>query len=606
MARRCQHFELQAAKAEDLPALDPDIGHKAVVKPLATIGKTRLGQRLHPRRAPFGDATKAQNGRACPGRKARRKRAVVQMRMGHQNRFELLAGTCGQNSVQMVVKIGARVDHHCAGRPLHQIGVGSAGRHGRGVCRLQAGDALSHLGNRAYHLHPHFPYKFGTASVARMNMRLKSILPRSLFGRAVLILALPVIVVQLIVSVAFIQRHFEAVTFQMTSGVAIEIQTVLAQIDAAPDINAARAASAPLASALQLQLTLPATAVPAADSRGLIDYSGRRVILTLRDKIKGVLAVDLSRDTSKVQAYFDTRFGPVLVVLERARVSASNPHQLLVWMVFTSALMTFIAYIFLRNQLVPITRLALAAEAFGKGQTVPYSPRGATEVRAAGNAFLNMRARIERQIETRTLMLSGVSHDLRTPLTRLKLGLSFLPEDDETRALQQDVADMERLVSEFLAFARGDAMEEAELVDPVALVQKVFENARRMQQPVSLGPLDAPGKIALRPHAVTRALENLLGNAIRYGSRAQISLNFSDRAVRFVVEDDGPGIPPDGRERAMEPFERLDKARNPNQGGGVGLGLAIAADIARSHGGVLRLTESEALGGLRAELSIAR
>jgi two-component system, OmpR family, osmolarity sensor histidine kinase EnvZ len=439
-----------------------------------------------------------------------------------------------------------------------------------------------------------------------MHPLLKSLLPRSLFGRAVLILALPVIVVQLIVSVAFIQRHFEAVTQQMTSGVAIDIGAVLQKLNAAPDATEAENAAQGLANALRLQFQVPAQEVLTEDRRGLIDFTGRRVILTLREKLSSVLAVDLATEPAQVRVYVSTRLGPVRVVLDRARVSASNPHQLLVWMVFTSALMTFIAYIFLRNQLTPITRLARAAEAFGKGQHLAYSPRGATEVRAAGTAFLNMRARIERQIESRTLMLSGVSHDLRTPLTRLKLGLSFLPEDEETRALQQDVVDMERLVSEFLAFARGDAMEEAELVDPVALVTRVIENALRMQQDVQSGSIATPGKIRLRPQAITRALENLIGNAVRYGSRAQISLIATDRALRFVVEDDGPGIPPERRETAIEPFERLDKARDPNKGGGVGLGLAIAADIARSHGGMLRLSESESLGGLRAELSIAR
>lgn len=441
-----------------------------------------------------------------------------------------------------------------------------------------------------------------------MTPRLKSILPKSLFGRAVLILALPVITVQLIVSIAFIQRHFEGVTFQMTSNVAIEIGAILERIDKAPDPSAAKMAASLLARDLKLGIDWGARPLetPVADSRGLFDFTGRRVILTLHEALPEVVAVNLPSDRSLVQIYLETRNGLLQVTLPRSRVAASNPHQLLVWMVFTSALMTFVAYIFLRNQLVPITRLALAAEAFGKGQTLPYSPRGATEVRAAGNAFLNMRARIERQIETRTLMLSGVSHDLRTPLTRLKLGLSFLPEDEDTRALQQDVSDMERLVDEFLAFARGDAMEETELVDPIAIVQRVVENALRMRQPVLSGSLASPGQIRLRPHAVTRALENLLGNAVRYGSRAEISLSFTDRMLRFVVEDDGPGIAPERRELAMEPFERLDKARNPNHGGGAGLGLAIAADIARSHGGMLRLSESETLGGLRAELSIAR
>ena len=217
-----------------------------------------------------------------------------------------------------------------------------------------------------------------------------------------------------------------------------------------------------------------------------------------------------------------------------------------------------------------------------------------------------MRARIERQIEQRTLMLSGVSHDLRAPLTRLKLGLAFLPEDDEVRALIGDVSDMERLVDEFLAFVRGDAMEETAAVDPIDLVVKSVENAQRLGQILQIGRLQEVGRVRLRPDAVSRALDNLIGNAARYGSRAEVSLLAYERSFRIVVEDDGPGIPRDRRDEALLPFTRLDPARDPNRGGGVGLGLSIAADIARSHGGSLRLGESEVLGGLKAELVLAR
>jgi two-component system, OmpR family, osmolarity sensor histidine kinase EnvZ len=440
-----------------------------------------------------------------------------------------------------------------------------------------------------------------------MNWRLKSLLPRGLFGRAILILVLPVVAVQLTVSVAFIQRHFEGVTRQMTEGVLIEIRYLLLRADAAGEMEDVQASVAELADHLDLQVSFPIAAaqVPQADRRGLIDWSGREVIATLREGLTGVLAVDLLHDSGEVQIYLSTSKGPMMVVLERRRVSASNPHQLLVWMVFTSALMTLIAYLFLRNQLSPITRLAAAAEAFGKGQLVQYHPRGATEVRAAGRAFLDMRNRIERQIESRTLLLSGVSHDLRTPLTRLKLGLSFLPEDEETRALQQDVQDMERLVGEFLAFVRGDVLEEAETVDPIVLAQRAVENAVRSGQSVHLGATVAPAQARLRPQAVMRALDNLISNAVRYGKRAEVSVRATETTLSFIVEDDGPGIPESRREEAMEPFKRLDAARNPNQGGGVGLGLSIAADIARSHGGALRLGDSQAMGGLRAELQLA-
>ena len=441
-----------------------------------------------------------------------------------------------------------------------------------------------------------------------MRLRLKPLLPRSLFGRAALILVVPVIAVQLAVSVVFIQRHFEDVTKQMTDGVIIEVQSVLLAVGAADDLRQARLRAGEVAQSLRLQIVFPVGAekVPPTDLRPALDLSGRAVLTTLNAGLPGLTAVDLASDTRLVHLYLTTSQGPALIIIPRNRLSPTNSHQLLVWMVFTAALMTFIAYIFLRNQLTPITRLARAAEAFGKGQTVVYRPRGATEVRAAGNAFLDMRARIERQIESRTLMLSGVSHDLRTPLTRLKLGLSFLPEDDETEALKRDVADMERLVDEFLAFVRGDAMEDAKAVDPAALVRLAVENATRAGQSVVLGAVDGPDTVRLRPQAVMRALENLIGNAVRFGTQAMVSLTMTDRAVRMIVEDDGPGIPRDQRDEAMVPFKRLDAARDPNRGGGVGLGLSIAADIARSHGGALRLGDSETMGGLRAELTLAR
>lgn len=440
-----------------------------------------------------------------------------------------------------------------------------------------------------------------------MPLRLKPFLPRGLFGRAALILVLPVVVIQMIVAATFIQRHFEGVTRQMSSGVAIEIRHLLDEVAATPDLPAAQARAAQLGAALELQVALPGSVAPQADARGLWDWSGRVLIQTFRARLPELQVVDLLGNPRQVRAWFDTPQGRLQIVLDRRRVSASNPHQLLVLMVLASVLMTGVAFVFLRNQMTPIARLAKAAEAFGKGQVVPYRPRGALEVRAAGTAFLDMRARIERQIESRTLMLSGVSHDLRTPLTRMKLALSLMPEDEETAALMRDVAQMERMVDEFLAFARGDAMEETAAVDPAVLVTEAVGAAVRAGQPVVLGAVDWPGgTLRLRPHALARALENLIGNAVRYGTRAEVSLLVGERMLRFVVEDDGPGIPKDLRDEAMQPFRRLDTARDPNRGGGVGLGLAIAADIARSHGGALRLGESERLGGLRAELSVVR
>ncbi|MGL4234973.1 ATP-binding protein [Tabrizicola sp.] len=430
-------------------------------------------------------------------------------------------------------------------------------------------------------------------------------LPRGLYGRAALILIVPIVAIQLVFSTEFIQRFYEDVTGQMTQGVAIDLAFLLDEIDASDTPEEALERVLPLADALQVTITLPAGPdAPEADRMPFIDLSGSMIITTLRERLPSLVAVDLAGERRIVNLKFASRHGPVQIELSRRRMSATNPHQLLVLMVFTSVLLTVVAYYFLRRQLRPITKLAEAAEEFGKGRTINYKPRGALEVRAAGRAFLDMRSRIERQIEQRTLMLSGVSHDLRTPLTRMRLALSLMPEDAEVAALQADVTQMERMVDEFLSFVRGDALEGSEPTDAVALVQAVVDRAGKG---VVLAEVDGePEPVEMRPQAITRAVENLVSNAQRFGSTVRLRIAFQERSLRIVVEDNGPGIPEDRIEEALRPFTRLDASRDPNRRAGVGLGLSIASDIALSHGGALRLSRSETLGGLKAELVIAR
>lgn len=433
-----------------------------------------------------------------------------------------------------------------------------------------------------------------------MRNRLKMFWPRGLFGRAALILIVPVLTIQLVVSTAFIQRHYEDVTRQMVQGLNGQLNLLVSRSQTEPT-EAAR-----LAAELDLAISTPAMQpIPAADARLWWDISARYVIAGLRQIVPDVRAVDLASNRREVRLWVDTATGPVSFIIQRSRVSASNPHQLLVLMMGTSILMTLVAFIFLRNQLRPIARLARAAEAFGKGQAMEYRPRGAQEIRAAGTAFLDMRNRIERQIEQRTLMLSGVSHDLRTPLTRLRLGLSLLPDDEDVQALTRDVADMERMVDEFLAFARGDAMEEPAPADVHDLARRAVDDARRLGQPVTLAEGTGAGAAIIRPMAVRRALDNLIGNAVRHARTVRVTVALTDRSIRLTVDDDGPGIPKDRRDEALQPFTRLDAARDPNHGGGAGLGLTIAVDVARSHGGALRLGDSD-LGGLKAEIVLAR
>lgn len=436
---------------------------------------------------------------------------------------------------------------------------------------------------------------------------LKRYLPRGIYGRAALILLLPVVFLQLVVTVIFAQRHFEGVTTQMTNTVLRELRMVLAQVDAAADVGDIAAQISDVAGPLDMTVTpIAPEQVPAQNLRAWYDYSGRVMTGLLVENLPSLAAVDLERDPS-VFLYFRSANGPIELQFDRRRISASNPHQLFVYTVFFGVVMTLIASIYLRNQLRPIKRLARAAEAFGRGRHEPYTPAGAVEVRAAGNAFVDMRNRIERQIEQRTLMLSGVSHDLRTPLTRLRLGLSML-EEDEVDPLMRDVDDMQGMLDEFLNFAKGAAEGDPEDIEPFAFVSEIVAEAKRAGRDVTIMGAEGEGEgmVKLRRVAMRRAVDNLISNAVRYGARAEVSVMLSDKTLRIRVEDDGPGIPENRRSEATRPFTRLDPARNQDKGGGVGLGLAIATDIARAHGGVLRLGESARMGGLRADIVIAR
>lgn len=439
---------------------------------------------------------------------------------------------------------------------------------------------------------------------------LKRYLPRSLFSRALLILVVPILGLQAVVTVIFIQRHFEGVTEQMANSVALEIQFAIDTAEAAPDAAAAAARLEALAVPLGLFLSLrPDETVADRLERRFYDLSGAALDATFRRRIGRPMHIDLVSDEKVAFVRIQTARGVLLAEIPRRRMIASNPHLLLVWMLVTSGVLTAIAILFLRNQVKPIRDLAFAADEFGKGRTVRFRPAGAEEVRRAGAAFLAMRGRIERQIEQRTRMLSGVSHDLRTPLTRMKLALALAEPSPETAELGRDVEEMERMLEAFLAFARGEGGEEAEPADPIALAEEIGDNVRRTGRRIALAAVtETPGdgRVVMRRLAVKRAVQNLVDNALAHGEAVTLSVRVLPKLVEFAVEDDGPGIPESERENALRPFVRLDEARNQDRGGGVGLGLAIALDTARSHGGTLDLGRSDRLGGLRAALRLPR
>lgn len=429
---------------------------------------------------------------------------------------------------------------------------------------------------------------------------LKRYMPRSLFGRAVLILLVPVIALQLVFATGFVQRYFAGVTQQLTDALRADLVLLLDAVNAADSPEAAAEAAREMGGKLSLIATFGTG--PERDARRFYDFTGRIVTRKLHEELPAVEAIDFARVYNRLYLRLDTRWGDLGVELSRWRAVASNPHQLVIYMILTGVVFTVVAFVFLRNQLRPITRLASAAEDFGRGRRAPYRPSGATEVRAAGRAFLDMRERIERQIEQRTRMLSGVSHDLRTPLTRLKLALSMLEPSPEVAEMARDVEDMERILETFLNYARTDALEPTVPTDPAVLAAEVLDRAVP-GPPVELCAEPGP-PVPLRPEALGRALGNLVANAQRYGSRVRVSVHRRPGWVTLTVEDDGPSIPAEAREEAKKPFARLDAARNQDHGSGVGLGLAIAADAARQHGGTLELGDSAELGGLRAEIAI--
>tara|TARA_A100001388_G_scaffold132165_1_gene97865 strand:- start:167 stop:1297 length:1131 start_codon:yes stop_codon:yes gene_type:complete len=374
-------------------------------------------------------------------------------------------------------------------------------------------------------------------------------MPKRLYWRAAFILLFPVIFLQLIVSVVIIKRHFEGVTEQMTGTVASQIKLIATKVEAA-EIDAA----IELSEALNMKLlAVESDKSIGSNSKRFYDVSGIVVIRELY-KLKWVQNVDLLDDD---YVTVTLRLADMIFQLQfdRARVSASNPHQLIVNMVVFGAFFTLIAFMYLRNQLRPITRLAVAAEAFGRGQTVPYTASGAIEVKAAGNAFLEMRNRIERHIEQRTMILSGVSHDLRTPLTRLKLGISLLDSDDK-EPLERDLEEMRLMLDEFLTFAKAQDNEQSnfELLKVSSILDSLKDDYQRSNAKLQVANNITTGSYFMRPSLIRRALDNIIGNALRYGTLANLKVTVDNDYINFIVEDDGPGIPAEMRPK---PSSRL-------------------------------------------------
>ncbi|MGF1461898.1 MAG: ATP-binding protein [Maricaulaceae bacterium] len=441
----------------------------------------------------------------------------------------------------------------------------------------------------------------GRADPAKASPRWALRTPRGLFARSLLIVLTPVITLQLAVTAVFFLYHWRSVTDRLAIGAAGDVAGVLALYRTKPDDFDALQSWAK--STLGLSVVLwPQATLPKADRRNFFSEVDRAVRQAADAKLDASHWIDTRRYADYVDIRVQVEAGVLRFAVRRDRVLVTTGHVFLAWVLAATALLATISIAFMRNQVRPIRRLAEAADRFGRGlEADAYKPSGAREVRQAGAAFLDMRDRLKRYVEQRTALLASVSHDLRTPLTRLKLSLSLMPPSEEVTAARADLQDMAHMLDEYLAFARGEAGETVQEADLAALVEAVAAPFARPGANITL-KLDAPLPVRVRPLAIKRCLTNIIDNALAYGEQVEIRARQVGPRVEILVDDDGPGLAPEQYEHAFTPFARLDPARSQNRKG-VGLGLAIARDAARGHGGEVSLAQSP-LGGLQVRVDL--
>ncbi|NBN63276.1 HAMP domain-containing protein [Microvirga tunisiensis] len=428
-------------------------------------------------------------------------------------------------------------------------------------------------------------------------------MPKGLYTRALLIIVVPMVVLQSVLAFVFMERHYQLVTNRLSEAVVREIAAVVYVLENYPQDTGYRLIEEMGSRALDMTVTvLPPEPLPPPRPKPYFDLIDHNLSREISERIGKPFWIDTIGRSRFVEVRIQLRDKVLRVVTRRSQTYASNSHIFLVWMICTSLVLIVIAMIFLRNQIRPIERLANAAESFGKGRPMEtFRPSGAREVRRAAQAFIEMRRRIERQLEQRTTMLAGVSHDLRTILTRFRLQLALFGDTPETAGMKRDVNEMNHMLEDYLAFARGDSGEAVVATDMSLMLEELEEEAEIIGA-TARSTFTGEPDVQLRRNAVKRSLMNLVTNAARHSTNVTITGRHADGWLTVTIDDDGPGIPPEERENVFRPFYRLDEARNQDEGGS-GLGLAIARDIARSHGGDIQLEDSPQ-GGLRARFRI--
>jgi two-component system osmolarity sensor histidine kinase EnvZ len=433
---------------------------------------------------------------------------------------------------------------------------------------------------------------------------IKRLLPQTMFGRSLLLIVVPLVLLQIIATLIFYERHWEAVSYRLSSDVAGDVALVIDAMRNTDDAAERRQLFARVAGETELFFAFHSGAQlppPVPPGGSTLEAQLRNA---MAKRVERQFTIDAVNSGQRILVGVQLSDGVLAVDVPLSRLYTPTTYIFILWMIGSSLVLLGVATMFLRNQVRSLRRLAAAAEALGKGRPVAtLKIEGAREVRQAAAAFIQMRDRIQRQITQRTEMLAGVSHDLRTPLTRMKLALALLKDEPAAAGLQADVAEMERLVNLYLDFARGEGTETSVATDITQLIEELAAVARRGGMSLAVAQ---PTRLVLpvRPNALRRCLGNLIANARHYGQHVWLSSMAVADGVDILVDDDGPGIPPAERDHVFQPFVRLDASRNPSTGG-VGLGLTIARDVARSHGGDVRL-ENSPHGGLRARIHLPR
>ena len=436
-----------------------------------------------------------------------------------------------------------------------------------------------------------------------IERNIRRYLPRTLYARALLIIVAPMVLVQLVAGLVFYERVWNTVSRRLSNALAGEVASVV-QTMGRFSSDADRAwlfdtMHLAYGSTYRFEAGAILASTGPDNPATLLEHY---LVSGLAERVRRPFLLDAWSDSADIKLAVQLPGGVLHLTASRQRVFTTNVYVFLLFMVGTSLVLMAIASTFMRNQVRPIRLLAQAAEDFGKGRIdTAFRPHGASEVRQAAAAFLTMRERIARYMAQRTEMLAGISHDLRTPLTRMKLELAMLGDHPSAAGLKTDVADMARMVESYLAFVRGEGEEKIEPTDLAQLLTDLVAATQRGGHSVALavaGDLLLP----VRPHAIKRCLENLIANAVRHAAQVRVTATRHTGDVEVTIDDDGPGIPPESREDVFKPFFRLDQARNASTGG-VGLGLTIARDVVRGHGGDVRIDESP-MGGARIRIRL--